>query len=175
MARNAPLKSEPKNEKPSAASIADDVDKIRDIIFGGQMREYAARFDALEQMIDAKFERLAADIEQRFEQLAQRLGAESAARETVARIASEELRDAEKEITKSLANAEERWAGEASELRGALGEGHEELASIIENVKQELGASLAAEAGDLERRKLAIDDLAQLFADVARNLKKQAK
>ena len=28
----------------AAAPVPDDVDKIRDIIFGGQMKEYAARF-----------------------------------------------------------------------------------------------------------------------------------
>jgi ribosome-associated translation inhibitor RaiA len=175
MARNAPLQSERKNEKQIAATMADDVDKIRDIIFGGQMREYAARFEELEKMVNAKIDRLSADMEKHFDRLAERLEAERKEREKAVETASAELHGVKKAITEDLTNAEEHWATEAAKLQGALGDGHQELFAAIERAKEELAGSLAAEAARLEKHKLATDDLAQMFVEIARGLKKPAR
>ena len=175
MARNSPVQSQRKDEKKNATPMPDDVDKIRDIIFGGQMREYSERFEQLEKMIKAKFERLAADIDKRFEQLSENLAAERKERESVVEGADEKLRKAHERIEQELNQAEERFVADTTELRSALGEGHQELFSIIEKVKEDLSASMASETARLERHKVAVGDLAQLFADVARDLKKQSK
>ena len=46
-----------------------NVDQIRDILFGGQMRDYERRFQELSERLDAEAARLRQDLEKRLRQL----------------------------------------------------------------------------------------------------------
>ena len=65
MVRKASATSKNRQTTPNE----DDVDKIRDIIFGGQMREYAQRFDALERELTGAMTNLVKRVDKRFGEL----------------------------------------------------------------------------------------------------------
>ena len=152
MPRNAALRAKEKNQ--DSAPTADDVDKIRDIIFGGQMREYASRFEQLEKSVIDRIDRLSRDMEKRLDQLTQRLATEKEESKNAIATSRSQLRDLE---------------------HGVLEEGQQELTSLIGKARNELEKSLESETARLERYKLASKDLAQMFTEVARTLKQDSK
>ena len=59
-----------KQSSPDAIEDAEgNVDKIRQILFGGQMRDYEQRFEAMETRITQNLDRVSRELEQRLERL----------------------------------------------------------------------------------------------------------
>lgn len=175
MARNASEPAKKRADNASMAHDADDVDKIRDIIFGGQMREYAARFEQLEKSIVARVDRLSADLEKRLEQLATKLTAEKDERKASDAAVRTQIRDSEKQMKAAIAESGSGWAAEAVELHNTMVAESEELAGLIDKAKAELITSIQDEVGRLDQQKVATRDLAQLFTDIGRELKQESK
>jgi hypothetical protein len=186
MPRNAASQANQSTQNKNPVPSADDVDKIRDIIFGGQMREYADRFESLEKGVGETIERLSKDIEKRFEQIesslqgqvqkiSQQLTREKEQRKTELGAAKHQVRDLGKLINARTAETDERVAAEVDELHGVLEQEHKALGELIEKSRAELGKLLARETKRLERDKLASKELAQLFTEIARNLRQNGK
>lgn len=175
MARNASETSKRKAENEDGTQVADDVDKIRDIIFGGQMREYASRFEQMEKAIIARVDRLGADLDKRIAQLNNRLDSEKEERKTADTAIRNQIRDSEKQLKATLAESGEGWASEAVELHNTLIAESEELVELIEKSKAELIKNIESEIARVDQQKIATRDLAQLFADLGRDLKQEAK
>ena len=57
------------NKAGGAEDVDGNVDKIRDILFGSQMRDYDSRIDAMEKRLVQSIERTARDMERRIERL----------------------------------------------------------------------------------------------------------
>lgn len=174
MARNA-SESGKKRTDNDAETSADDVDKIRDIIFGGQMREYAERFDRLEKSIIARVDQLSADMDKRIDQLSTKLSAERDERKATGTALKSQIRDSEKQMKEVIAESGSGWAAEAVELHNTMVAESEEMAELIEKTKAELITSIQDEVGRLDAQKLATANLADLFADISRELKKDGK
>jgi len=143
--------------QPVAAPAPDDVDKIRDIIFGGQMKEYAARFQQLEQQVADSLDGMSKQLEKRFEKLELALQAKTEA-------LNEKLK----------AEANQRGA-ELDELNGIVASEHESLTALIEKTHADLSKALAADTARLDRQKVTSKDLAQLFTDLARQIKQNGQ
>ena len=156
-------------------SNADDVDKIRDIICGGQMREYSERFERLEQSIIARVDKLSADLDKRLDQLTTKIAAEKEDRKASNNALKSQIRDSEKQMKEAISESGSGWAAEAVELHNTMVAESEELAELIEKTKAELITSIQDEVGRLDAQKLATANLADLFADISRELKQNSK
>ena len=117
MPRNAAAQAKQKSQNSDPIPNEDDVDKIRDIIFGGQMREYASRFDQLEERLgktidnlkngfEARFEKLERSVENRLQQVNDRVASEREERKTALSSTRGQLRDIEKALKKQLAETD---------------------------------------------------------------------
>lgn len=164
-----------KAERADAAkALVDDVDKIRDIIFGGQMREYSQRFTQLEKEVVKATTRLERDIDKRISRLETKLtaevakltksvGAESARRQADVDAAGERLADAENNLLRQL---EESHAALSSDLESA----REKLEALVKETRLDLTEEFTGETTVLGREKVAATELASLMQDVAKRL-----
>jgi hypothetical protein len=170
-------------KKPPAGDAGErNVDQIRDILFGGQMRDYERRFQELNQRLEQDAARLRADIEKRFAALEKRLDdqVEKLARSIrqeiadrgkaveelearglqAARTARNETNAAIEQLEQELARADERNRGSIAEAGSALARFAAETQTALAKAREEL-------RGD----KVGREDLAALFAELALRLK----
>src|SRR6266478_1214002 len=94
------MSNSPDNSSPPP--VSGHVDQIRDIIFGGQMRDYEQRFKKLEERLTQQAAELSEDLQKRAEALAE-LGIKGFESLTVNLKAEKgERAEADKELTKEL-------------------------------------------------------------------------
>ena len=176
------------NQGRAAANAgADDmdgnVDKIRDILFGGQMRDYEQRFVDLEKRLTQRIDRLGKDVDKRVERLnafakrevdklTEQLKTERKDRIAVDKSGARDLKDFGQQVEAWFGEVEEQLDAESRELRSALHEQNEELSALIGETRDQLNAALASEAQELTDSKVAREDLAGLLTEVALRLKK---
>ena len=55
-------------QRAAGEDVEGNVDQIREILFGGQMRDYDSRFDDLENQLVQRMERMSSEFEKRIEQ-----------------------------------------------------------------------------------------------------------
>lgn len=169
----------------SPDNAAGNVDKIREILFGGQMRDYEQRFAELEKRLTKKIETITGNFEKRLERL------QTQTKREVGKL-SEQVKDERKarreegsqqaRDMKGLAEQVETWAVELEEqiesetelMRGLMKEQVEELNALIDQAHGELSKSFSAEARELADSRVARDDLATILTDVAARLKKNS-
>lgn len=174
------------NPNKSTKSPVDDVDKIRDIIFGNQMREYTTRLEQMERNVGKVVERASKDFDKRMEQLErsfdaqlQQLGAkfakDAARRQKEYTATKAQLTELEHYINETAVESDNRLAAQVEELHEILEEQRKTLGEVIEKSRTELGKSLDHTTDRLERHKIGAKDLAQLFSEMARQLKQNGK
>ncbi len=149
-----------------------NVEQIREILFGGQMRDYERRFADLEERLTRNVEQISQSFENRLEQLddfAKRelekfsalLEQERSAREQGSEQGAKELHDLSQRADTQFAEFQER-------LRDNI----EELSSVIHDTEKQLKESLAAEAKKVADMSVRREDLAALLNDLANRLTK---
>lgn len=168
------------------ADVEGNVDKIRDILFGGQMRDYDQRFNELEKRLNQSIERLSRDFEKRIERLdgytkrevdklADQVKAERQARKEDAKAGGEELQHLTDQVETWFAEVDDQVATESKELRAELHDQHETLVSLVREARDQLNEALLAESRKLADQKLAREDLASLLSEVALRLQNDFK
>jgi hypothetical protein len=176
-------------QAPTAADVEDmdgNVDKIRDILFGGQMRDYDKRFADMEKRLTAHVERLSNDLDKRIERLgalskreieklAEQLKTERKDRIAADKQGAKDQKDMSRQVEGWFAEVEEQFETETKDLRLSLHDQNEELSSLISRTRAEITDALAEETSDLASTKLGREDLAGLLAEVALRLKKDFK
>jgi len=163
----------------SALSPAEsgNVDKIRDILFGGQMRDYDKRFARLEERLmkeaaelrennKRSVEALETFVKKEFEALGARLDAERQGRDGVAR----ELHDTARTIEKKLEDFENQTAQAQRDLRQQLLDQSKSLNEEIQRKHDEVSTVLQREVADLNHEKTDRASLSALFTEVALRL-----
>lgn len=161
-----------------------NVDKIREILFGGQMRDYQRRFDTLEAGITAANDHLRNDISNRIENLesyvrremellGERLINERRERSEERENSAAELQDARRRIEESLSRLDEQSATEARAIRSALEDKSREFAQVIQQSRDDFNSMLGRQANELEDRKVGREDLAALLSEVALRLNRE--
>lgn len=169
----------PEGESPEVANV----DKIREILFGGQMRDFDKRFVRVEERLAKDTEDLRHDLKKRLDTLEgfihaeveavnQRLNAERAERTTAVKEVDRALREAEKASEKVFAQLEESLAKGTGDLRTQLLEQSKALTAEIEEKHRALSALLDRDVQRLQENKTDRAALADLFTELALRLKK---
>lgn len=171
-------------DQPVSEDGEQNVDKIREILFGGQMRDYQRRFDALETAVSSATDRLRSDLSNRIESLEQfmrrelellgeRLANERRERGQEREKMVSDVNDARTRVEQAIDRLDEQTAQEARALRASLQEKAAELAELIQHSRDDFNAMLTRQANSLEDRKVGREDLAALLSEVALRLNRE--
>jgi hypothetical protein len=159
-----------------------NVDKIRDILFGSNMREYEKRFARLEERLTKSSDALRDDLKKRFDTLEsyvreemesnnQRLKAEKAERNEGLKELTRETRDSAKSLEKKLSQLEEQLSSAQADLRSRILDQSKALSNQIQKTKDDLETALDHEAETLRTDKTDRAQLADLFTELSMRLK----
>jgi len=173
---------------PAAHDAADpgNIDKIRDIIFGANMRDYEQRFARLEEALKKEsldlrettrrhLEALEAFVHKEFAALEVRLNTERDERsESHSRLGAE-LSAASTSIHRKIGEMENHESQAKREIRNDLLQRSKELTDAIRNKGEEVIAQLERRAQELQHAKADRAALAGLFNEVALRLNDQFK
>jgi len=174
------------NETQVQQNVQDDnVDKIRDILFGGNMREYDKRFARLEDRLNADIDRLSQDIFKRFdgldtyiknefEDLNNRLHTEKTERKQDREDGKTDVQKLHKDTSSRFADIEQQTSADARTIRATMHEQANELLELVRSTRDEMANSINQEARDLRDSKVARTDLAELLSEVALRLNEEA-
>jgi DNA anti-recombination protein RmuC len=165
----------------SADTGTASLDKVRDILFGGQMRDLDQRFARVEERLTRETANLAEDVRKRLaaveqfagteaEALAQRLKAEYEARTGATNELSRQLQATSGEFEKRTGLIDDQLARAQRELRQQILEVHQQLTNEIHQKFDAVLAQLRQEALDLRAGKADRVTLAALFTEVAMKL-----
>ncbi len=174
---DADAKAQSAAELPGGGNI----DRIRDIIFGNQMRDYEKRFIRLEERLLKESADLREDVKRRFEQLDQytrhevdalseRLKSEHTARGAALGELTRELRDLAKNTEKKTVQLDEQAIKNARELRQQLLDQARQLSDELRQRFDDLAAIVEHEASELRDDKTDRAALASLFTEMAMRL-----
>jgi hypothetical protein len=161
-----------------ASGPTENVDQIREILFGSQMREYGQRFANIEERLLHETGELKADVRRRLEsleaytkqelsELAERLGTERTERSESAGRISQDLTDSVKSLERRLMQADDRVSRDLRDLR-QLTLNH--LKGLLDDLAQRIGMSEERQNRRLEELSSTTVDrlaLANLLAELA--------
>ncbi len=160
------------------ASEVGSVDKIRDIIFGNQMRDYETRFVRLEQRLLKEISDLRDETGKRFdsfelyvnkelESLGARLKTEQDLRAELDKQLSGEIKDASRSLSKNIDRLAEVQSNEARELRQQLLELNKNISAEIRKKGEESSQALDQTAEELRAEKVDRSALAEILMEIA--------
>lgn len=170
-------------DKSQPADNADrNVDQIRDILFGGQMRDYERRFQEMIQKLDQEAQRLRDDFEKRSSRIEQRLDEQM---EKLLKQLRQEVNDrgqADDDLESRFQQAARTARGEVNGsldgLQSEITRGDERLREAITEINAALksladhtASSLTGARDELRVEKVSRDDLSALLTEVALRLK----
>ncbi len=170
-------------KKPAADGSADrNVDQIRDILFGGQMRDYERRFQELNQRLEADLARMRETQDKRLAQIDKRIDDQLDKLGKLLRQEVEDRNAAVDDLESRLQQAARTTRGEINKALDALGQELAQSDERLRGVIADLNASLSARAGDAEAafaragaelraEKVGRDDLAALLTEFALRLR----
>ncbi len=155
-----------------------NVDKIRDILFGAQMRDYDRRFATLEERLLRESAELRDDLQRRLtateqflrkelEVLSGELSAEQRDRKQGVRDAMDATANLNRELSDRISALAEQTAHQHRELRNALSDQLRQLGEDFERRHQELTAAMRRESYELRSSKADRAALAAMFAEAA--------
>ncbi len=164
-------------DDPTAGSL----DKVRDILFGAQVRDADKRFARLEERLTKEAADLKDDVRKRLgvleqfvkhelESLAERLKGEHEARTDAVKDLQRELRDASKANEKKFGQIDDQAARVQRELRQQLLETHQKITDEIQRQAQEGMTRLARESSELRADKVDRGALAAMLTEMAMRL-----
>lgn len=182
-ARPPAVQAVAKTAEPAGGELpgGGNIDRIRDIIFGNQMRDYEKRFTRLEERLLKESADLREDVKRRFEQLDQftrnevdalseRLKSENASRGSSLTELTRELRELAKNTEKRTTQLDEQTIKNARELRQQLLDQARQLTDDLRQRFDDLAAIVEHEASELRDEKTDRAALAALFTEMAMRL-----
>jgi hypothetical protein len=160
---------------------ASNMDKIRDLLVGPQMRDYDRRVARVEERMERELATMRDDlkkslalfdsfIRQEIEALSARLQTEQGERHGSVTDLGNQARALGQRLEQAAARFDERLAATQRELRQQLLEQQRTLADEIRDKSLEASQSLKREADDLRHQKTDRAALAALLAEVAMRL-----
>lgn len=163
-----------------------DVGRIRDIIFGNQMRDYERRFGDLFSQLEAETNRIKTEVERRldkfeafirteFEQLNTRIGKERSDRVESIEQVERSIVSNQKSAGDKLSRLDEQFSKSAAEIRKLMHDQVTELSAHTSKLHEENGSRLKSESERLRQDKVGRADLAELLTEVALRLNTDLK
>jgi hypothetical protein len=171
-----------KHDEKAAVDADRDVDQIRDILFGGQMRDYERRFAELAQRLEQEAARMREDLDRRFAALDARLDEQI---ERLGRLVKQESADRSRALDDLETRVQQASRTQRDELDAALAQLAQDLARTDERGRQALAAlsatlekglaqadaAITATRGELRGDKVGREDLSALLTELALRLK----
>jgi DNA anti-recombination protein RmuC len=164
-----------------AVEPPESLDKVRDILFGGQMRAVEGRLHALEErllheqaQLRADFGKQLAGIEaearRELQALTEQLGAERAKRSEELKALGADLRDGIRSLEKRHIKLEETGGTADAELRDSILQQSRAVSAQIERLSQRVAAEMSREVAILRHDKADVSAVADVFSDMAGRL-----
>lgn len=164
-----------------ADGSAANLDKVRDLIFGGQMRDYDRRFVALEERLLKETSDLREDVRKRLsaieglisreiDALNERLRGEQEDRSTATKDLARQLDDTARAFEKKTGQLDDQMARGLRELRQQLHDQHRQLSDDLKQQADQILERLAREAQQLHSDKTDRASLAALLTEMAMRL-----
>lgn len=180
---NVPSVEESDKKSASGADLSGggNVEKIRDILFGSQMRDYERKFNRLEERILKEVTRLKEETTRRIdtvesffnkelESLAGRLKTEQAERTETYKELSSDHNKTTKSIEKKIAELEDLLGRNTRELRQQLLDQSKTLSDDISKKYDETTDALDRSASELREEKVDRSTLSELLTEIALRL-----
>jgi hypothetical protein len=179
-----PAEQPAQNQPQVLRGGAGNVDKIRDILFGSQMRDYESRFARLEETLiketleiretnKRRFDQLESYIRKEFETVQTRLKAERDERSDSASRQSRELKDLSDSLGRRIRDLDDRETNTERDLRSDLLQQARDLTEEIRARHDEMATVLERRVTELREGKTDRAALATLFNEVALRLSDQ--
>lgn len=176
-----PSSDEPPRLAPAESAAGASLDKVRDILFGVQVREFERRFARLEERLVKETNELKDDVRRRLdalesyarqecEALAEQIRREQTARVESGRDLAREIAETAKSSEQRAAVLDDRLAKGQREARQQLLEQYQRLSDDIRTKVDEVLATLAREAQELRSDKADRAVLASLLNEMAMRL-----
>jgi signal transduction histidine kinase len=167
-----------------AIDEAGNVDRIRNILFGSQMRDYDGRFRKLEERLAREAGELRSDVQKRLEALetfmkgevatmTERVRTEQAERTQAMERIARDLGETAKGLEGKIRGLDEHAAKEVRELRQQLLEQSKALSAEIKEKNDHLQAGLDHEAQDIRGAMTGREALAEMLQEVSLRLKNE--
>ena len=179
-----PVKNEAAHGANSEIDEASKVDRIRDILFGSQMRDYDGRFQRLEEHLAREATEVRAETQKRLDALERFIKGEvdsinsRAATEHGERCNStdklgRDLAEAARNLDTKINNLSEQTAKNLGELRELLLEQSKMLSAEIKEKHDQMKAGLDHEAAQIRGAMTGREALAEMLSEVALRLKNE--
>jgi hypothetical protein len=163
---------------------AGNVDKIRDILFGSQMRDYEARFARLEEALvketveiretsRRRFDQIEAYVKKEFEAVQARFKTERDERLDTASLHSRELKELGEALSRRIRDLDDRSSSVERDLRSQLMQQARDLTDEMVRSHDEIATLLDKRVRELTDSKTDRAALATLFTEVALRLSDQ--
>ncbi len=163
----------------SPSSPDESLDKVRDILFGAQTREFERRFALLEADLlrktaearaaaEQRLEALEAQLRQDVEQLTDRIQSEHQARTQTINAVTTELQSLTRQLDDKITELGQHSTQAQEDLRQQLVDEAKLLSNQLEQQSDDLQAALNHEVEQLDKRKLNRSDIAQMFSEMAK-------
>lgn len=170
-----------KEPKGPADETGGNIDKVRDILFGGQMRDYERRFVRFEERLAQETAELKEDMRKRLTALEQfvkqetaatadRIKAEHDERAGAVKDLSREMREGAKAVEKKTGQLDDQIEKLQRELRKQILELHKRLTDDIRQKIDDVLARLGQESADLRNDKADRAVLAAILNEMALRL-----
>jgi hypothetical protein len=163
---------------------AGKVDRIRDILFGPQMRDYDGRFQRLEDNLGRETNEIRADAQKRLEALERfikgevdsinsRTAAEHGERCNATDKLGRDLAETARNLDTKVSNLSEQTAKNLGELRELLLEQSKMLSAEIKERYDQMKTGLEHEAAQIRSAMIGREALAEMLSEVALRLKNE--
>ena len=164
-----------------AAELPESLDKVRDILFGGQMRAVEGRLQALEERVLHEQAQMRADLgkqiagveaeaRRELQSLVEQLAADRTKRGEELKALGADLRDGLRSLEKRHVKLEEMGGTADAELRDSILEQSRAVSAQIERLSQRFAAELSHEVAGLRHDKTDVSALVGIFSDMAGRL-----
>jgi hypothetical protein len=168
-------------EEPAMDETPENLDKVRDILFGGQMRAVDQRLASLEGRFQRDLKGLRTDtgkqlsdleafFKKELEALTEKLKAERGKRTDDLKALGTEVKDGFKNLEKRLGKLDDATSKADADLRTAILEHTKTVTAQLKKVSDDFSAELQEAVTELRGEKLDTATLIQLFSDMAVHL-----
>lgn len=161
-----------------ATESAGNVDRIRDILFGGQMKDYERRFGRLEEKLAKDTARTKDEILQRLDtfetyvrgeldQLSQSIAAESKSRAGAVDSIEASAKRQQAAVSQTIDDLDKRFGKDLRTLRQQQLDAQQKLEADLRTLREELNKYIDIEIAELRDAKVECQDLSALLSEVA--------
>jgi uncharacterized protein YicC (UPF0701 family) len=158
------------------------VDRIRDILFGSQMRDYDGRFQRLDERLAREASEMRADVQKRIdaleaffkgetESLRNRLSSEQSERAQHVEKLARDLSETARALDAKINSLGEQSGRELQDLRQQLLSQANALTAEIREKHEHMQAGLARESEQIRSAMTGRESLAEMLSEVALRLK----